>query len=73
MQLDVRLPIGLMFSLFGAMLAVYGFVHGATGSQRLFGANLNLAWGLVMLAFGAFMLVLALRARKKNDGSGPTS
>ena len=71
MQLDVRLPIGLMFSLFGAMLAVYGFVQGATVSQRLFGANLNLAWGLIMLAFGVVMLVFALR-RKKNDGSGPT-
>jgi hypothetical protein len=73
MQLDVRLPIGLMFSLFGVMLAVYGFVNGATVSQRLFGANLNLAWGLVMLAFGAFMLMLVLRARKKNDGSGPAA
>jgi putative Mn2+ efflux pump MntP len=72
MQLDVRLPIGLMFSLFGAMLAVYGFVNGATISQRLFGTNLNLAWGLVMLAFGLVMLVLALRGRKKTGGNGPT-
>ena len=71
MQLDVRLPIGLMFSLFGLILAVLGLVKGSEQTQRLFGLNLDLAWGLVVLAFGLVMLVIALRARKKNDGSGP--
>lgn len=65
MQLDVRLPIGLMFSLFGVMLAVYGWVSGTGSKQLLFGANLNVAWGLVMLAFGAVMLALALCRRGK--------
>ena len=71
MQLDVRLPIGLMFSLFGVILAVLGLVKGSEQSQRLFGLNLDLAWGLVILAFGLVMLVFALRGRKKNDGNGP--
>ena len=71
MQLDVRLPIGLMFSLFGLILAVLGLVKGSEQTQRLFGLNLDLAWGLVILAFGLVMLVIALRARKKNGGSGP--
>jgi putative Mn2+ efflux pump MntP len=73
MQLDVRLPIGLMFSLFGLILAVLGLVKGSEQTQRLFGLNLDLAWGLVILAFGLVMLVIALRARKKNDDSGPAS
>ena len=73
MQLDVRLPIGLMFSLFGLILAVLGLVKGSEQTQRLFGLNLDLAWGLVILAFGLVMLVIALRARKKNDGSGPAN
>ena len=73
MKLDVRLPIGLMFSLYGVILAVLGLVKGSEQSQHLFGLNLNLAWGLVILAFGLVMLVFALRARKKNDGSGPAS
>jgi len=73
MQLDVRLPIGLMFSLFGLILAVLGLVKGSEQTQRLFGLNLDLAWGLVILAFGLVMLVIALRARKKNDGSGSAS
>ena len=71
MQLDVRLPIGLMFSLFGVILAVLGLVKGSEQTQRLFGLNLDLAWGLVILAFGLVMLVIALRGRKKNDGNGP--
>ena len=72
MQLDVRLPIGLMFSLFGLILAVLGLVKGSEQTQRLFGLNLDLAWGLVILAFGLVMLVFALRARgKKDDSSGP--
>ena len=73
MQLDVRLPIGLMFSLFGLILAVLGLVQGSEQTQRLCGLNLDLAWGLVILAFGLVMLVFALRARKKNDGNGPAS
>ena len=73
MQLDVRLPIGLMFSLFGLILTVLGLVKGSEQTQRLFGLNLDLAWGLVILAFGLVMLVIALRARKKNDGSGSAS
>ena len=73
MKLDVRLPIGLMFSLFGLILAVLGLVKGSEQTQRLFGLNLDLAWGLVILAFGLVMLVIALRARKKNDGSGSAS
>jgi putative Mn2+ efflux pump MntP len=73
MQLDVRLPIGLMFSLFGVILAVLGLVKGSEQSQRLLGLNLNLAWGLVILAFGLVMLVFALRGRKKHDDNGPAA
>jgi len=52
---------------------VLGLVKGSEQTQRLFGLNLDLAWGLVILAFGLVMLVIALRARKKNDGSGSAS
>lgn len=54
-----------MFSLFGLILTAYGAMR-SEASTRL-GININLVWGLVMLVFGAFMLVLALRGRK----SGP--
>lgn len=63
MRLDIRLPIGLMFSLFGLMLLGYGaMTHGAEVYQRSLGHNLNLTWGAVLLGFGGVMLWLVRRA-----------
>ncbi len=70
MNLDVRLPIGLMFSLFGAILVVYGLVSGSAIYARSLGIDVNLWWGLVLLAFGVTMLVFAIRAGKRHDGAG---
>jgi len=70
MGLDIRLPIGMMFSLLGALLAVYGLATGSDASlyHRSLDLNVNFWWGLVLLAFGAAMLFFALRSRsKKND------
>ena len=63
MKLDLRLPIGLMFSIIGVMLAVFGFTSDPAIYQRSLGINVNLWWGLVLLAFGLVMLGFALRAR----------
>lgn len=65
MNLDLRLPIGLMFSLFGAMLAVFGLASDRAIYARSLGVNVNLWWGLVLLAFGLVMLGFALRAKGK--------
>ena len=66
MGLDIRWPIGLMFSLLGAMLVVFGF---ATGSDAMYqhslGINVNLNWGLVLLVFGATMVGLAWRDSRR--------
>jgi ABC-type Fe3+-siderophore transport system permease subunit len=69
MGLDIRLPIGLMFTLIGAMLAVYGFATQSEPAlyERSLGINVNLRWGLVLLVFGVTMLGLFWRGRK----SGP--
>jgi len=64
MNLDLRLPIGLMFSIFGVMLAVFGLLSDAAIYDRSLGINVNLWWGLVLLAFGLVMLGFAIRARK---------
>ena len=63
MHLDLRLPIGLMFSIFGVMLVAYGLLSDAAIYARSLGINVNLWWGLVLLAFGLGMLWLAIRAR----------
>lgn len=68
MGLDIRWPIGLMFSLVGLALTVFGFVtRDNTGLySRSLGIDINLIWGVVLLAFGGLMLFLA--SRKGKDG-----
>jgi len=65
MGLDIRWPIGLMFSFVGAMMTIYGFAtrHDADVYRRSLGINVNLIWGLLLVAFGVLMLVFASRRR----------
>ena len=71
MRLDLRLPIGLMFTAFGVMLTVYGLVADRAIYARSLGINVNLWWGLVLLAFGLVMLWFAIRAGRKQGGPTP--
>ena len=64
-QLDVRIPIGGMFTIFGVVLIVYGLVSDPAIYQRSLGINVNLWWGLVLLVFGLVMLWLAYRGASK--------
>jgi hypothetical protein len=64
MRLDLRLPIGLMFTIIGAMLSVFGLVSDDAIYARSLGINVNLRWGLVLLAFGLGMLALAARRKR---------
>ena len=57
---DLRIPIGLFFSIVGAILLVTGFAgssHAPLGPE-----NVNLYCGVSMLVFGSVMLWLARRA-----------
>jgi hypothetical protein len=71
MGLDIRLPIGGMFATVGAMLTVYGLVTGGDARmyERALGVNVNLWWGLAMLAFGLVMLALGRRGAKRPEGA----
>src|SRR6478752_2297158 len=64
MSFDLRLPIGLMFSVFGVLLTVFGLVSDRAIYQRSLGINVNLWWGLVLVVFGVVMLGLAMRGRR---------
>ena len=69
MGLDIRWPIGLMFTIFGAILTIHGIVtySDVEMHKRSLGMNLNLGWGLLLLAFGLLMLLSAkIAARGKN-------
>lgn len=63
MNLDLRLPIGYMFTIFGVLLAGYGLVSDKAIYAKSLGINVNLWWGLALVAFGLIMLVLAFRGR----------
>jgi hypothetical protein len=65
MHLDVRIPIGLMFSIFGAILTVFGKLSDPKLYEHSLGININFKWGLVLLAFGLVMLFFGLRGRKR--------
>lgn len=62
MGLDIRWPIGGMFSLIGVLLIVTGIVNGA--DARSLDININLIWGVVILVFGGAMLLGAVRGGK---------
>ncbi len=56
MGLDIRLPIGLLFTIIGLVLAVYGLVGDKAIYERSLGYNVNLVWGCVLLVFGLLCL-----------------
>jgi hypothetical protein len=65
MNLDIRIPIGLMFGIIGMVLVVFGMISNSEIYSRSLGININFWWGLVMLIFSAVMLMMAWRKIKK--------
>lgn len=61
MGLDIRLPIGVMFALLGAVLVVFGVVSDSAIYSRSLGHNVNLWWGLVLLVFGLLFVYFGRR------------
>jgi sulfite exporter TauE/SafE len=62
MGLDIRWPIGLMFTLIGVLLTAFGAIK-KSDSMSL-DININLIWGIVLLVFGVLMLAGAIRGGK---------
>lgn len=75
MNLDLRIPMGLMFTFVGAILTAFG---AATNSDmalyaKSLGINANLWWGIVLLAFGLTMFILGRRGQKRLAALPPVS
>jgi hypothetical protein len=64
--LDIRLPIGGLFTVLGLLLGGYGIATGGDAAlyERSLSVNINLWWGLAMLVFGLLLLWGASRARR---------
>jgi hypothetical protein len=65
MKFDLRLPLGLMFSIFALILIGTGLWGPDELTAKSLGINMNLWWGLIMLLFGVCMLGLSWRAAKR--------
>jgi hypothetical protein len=67
MNLDLRIPMGLMFSIIGVILTAFGAAtNGNTDLYaRSLGVNANLWWGIVLLIFGQVMFHMGRRSQKK--------
>ena len=66
MSLDLRIPMGLMFTLVGAILSVFGIAtRGSAIYEASLGINANFWWGLVLLVFGLTMLLLGRRSQAR--------
>ena len=65
-MVDIRLPIGLMFTIVGVIISVFGIFTSSNSAmyQKSLGINVNLIMGTVMLIFGLVMLYFASRKKK---------
>lgn len=61
MGLDLRLPIGALFTALGLVLVLYGAISDPAIYARSLGINVNLVWGCVLLVFGLVMLAASRR------------
>jgi hypothetical protein len=66
MQLDVRIPIGVMFGIIGVILVIYGVFTWTDPElyQRSLGYNVNFWWGIFLAVFGGAMLALSRLSRQ---------
>jgi hypothetical protein len=76
MGLDIRLPIGIIVTLYGLILVIYGVVADpaipATDpaiAENVARLNIDVWWGAAMLLFGLLMGALALRDSRSNRQS----
>jgi hypothetical protein len=65
-MVDIRIPIGLMFSIVGVLISGYGFftMSNTEMYNKSLGINVNIIMGLLMLVFGLIFLFLAFRKKK---------
>ena len=67
---DLRRPLGWLFSTLGILLVIAGLRATPAADARSLGININLIWGVVMIAFALICLWLARReARRRTEAA----
>lgn len=74
MNLDLRIPMGLMFTLVGIILTAFGIATRTNTAlyAKSLGINANLWWGIVLLAFGQLMYQLGRKEQKRLEKLPPS-
>ena len=65
-MVDIRIPIGLMFSILGVFITAFGLFTASNSDmyQKSLGINVNIIMGILMLVFGLIMLFFARKKKK---------
>ena len=65
-MVDIRIPIGLMFSIVGVLITGFGFftISNTEMYHKSLGINVNIIMGILMLIFGLVFLFFAFRKKK---------
>jgi hypothetical protein len=68
-MIDIKIPIGIMFSVLGILLTIYGLatLSDSTIYAKAFNINVNLWSGIFMLIFGGVMVLISDLVRKPKD------
>ena len=66
---DVRISIGMLFTLLGTVLTAFGVStrDNAAMYTKSLGIDANLWWGLVLLTFGVAVLLLGRRGQLRME------
>ena len=65
-MVDIRIPIGLMFTIIGILISVFGLVTMSDSEMyhKSLDINVNIIMGVLMLLFGLIMLYFSRRKKK---------
>ena len=68
-QVDARIPMGMMFTLTGTILTALGLAtrDNAAVYVKSSGIDINLWWGLALLVFGVVVLALGRRGQMRME------
>ena len=63
--LDLKIPLGGLLTFYGVVLVAFGLFSGKEIYQRSFGLNVNLFWGVFILAVGLVLLFAVFKKRRR--------
>jgi hypothetical protein len=68
---DLRRPLGWLFATLGVLLVIAGLRATPGAEVRSLGININLIWGVLMVAFALLCLWLARREARRRMNAPP--